>query len=169
MWKRKIPSSVAKDWLKYLTTCMECRTHTKTPALFSILNLRNIVFRKYFASCTWDAHVEKRTKTTKFQMSNHCLGVNQLLGVAPNRNQQTFFFIFLHEPYISLLYEWWKWYFFMLFKCFSSFLTMRTHGQACVFWLKYTTLKSKLSFIVSTKHWKSFSWVFKRGLTFFRL
>ena len=30
--------------------------------------------------------------------------------------------------------------FSMIFKCFSSFLTMQTHAQACISWLKYTTL-----------------------------
>ena len=29
--------------------------------------------------------------------------------------------------------------FFMIFECFSLFLTMQTHVQACVRWLKYTT------------------------------
>ena len=28
---------------------------------------------------------------------------------------------------------------YMIFKCFSLFLTMQTHAQACVHWSKYTT------------------------------
>ena len=51
----------------------------------------------------------------------------------------TFFFVFLHEHYMSLLYSWWKRYFFMIFKCFWSFSTMQTHAQACICWSKYTT------------------------------
>ena len=30
--------------------------------------------------------------------------------------------------------------FFIIFQCFSSFLTMQTHAQACVGWSKYTTV-----------------------------
>ena len=45
----------------------------------------SIVFQRTFTSFTCIAHVEKSTKTTKLQMSNQPLGVNQLLGVAPNR------------------------------------------------------------------------------------
>ena len=39
-----------------------------------------------------------------------------------------FFFLFLHEPYMSLAYAWWKRYFFYVFEYFSSFLTIRMHS-----------------------------------------
>ena len=29
--------------------------------------------------------------------------------------------------------------FFMIFECFLSFLTMKMHAQACIFWSKYMT------------------------------
>ena len=73
-------------------------------------------------SCTWDAHVEKRTKTTKFQMSNQHLGVDQLLGVIPNCWPTKFF---LHEPYMSISYAWWKRYFFWMF------FILFDHANAC--------------------------------------
>ena len=37
--------------------------------------------------------------------------------------------------------------FFMIFKCFSSFLTMRTRAQAWVCWSKYTTLEVGFFFL----------------------
>ena len=75
--------------------------------------------------------VEKRTKTTKFQMSNQRLGVNQLLGVTPIADQQTFFFIFLHEPYMwASSTQDVKGTILMIFECFSSYSTMRTHAFA---------------------------------------
>ena len=39
--------------------------------------------------------------------------------------------------------------FFIIFECFLSFSTMRTHAQACVRWSKYTTLHTVT--IVTTK------------------
>ena len=128
--------------------CMECRTHTKTPARFSILNLCSKVFQRTFgvmhnkvfqkiSSCTREAHVEKQQKTTRFQMSNQRLGVNQLLGVTPNcwptnfffffLRFSSFFFVFLRVPYVSLSCEWWKRYFFTHF---WVFLIVFNHGNA---------------------------------------
>ena len=51
------------------------------------------------------------------------------------------FFMFLCKSYISLLWVWWKNYFFDSFQAFSLFSIMKMHGQACIHWLKYTTLK----------------------------
>ena len=48
----------------------------------------------------------------------------------PQRN--IFLNIFQREQYMSLSCIWWKKYFFDNFKCFSLFLTMQTHAQACV-------------------------------------
>ena len=42
-------------------------------------------FQITFTSFTCVAHVVNSTKTTKFQMSNQPLGVNQLLRATPNR------------------------------------------------------------------------------------
>ena len=69
----------------------------------------------------------------KFQISNQRVGVKQLLGVTLNRWQTNFFLCFSswalhHEPYImSLLYAWWKRYFFIIFKCFFVF----DHANTC--------------------------------------
>ena len=52
----------------------------------------------------------------------------------PIAAQQTFFFGFLHKPYMS--HAWWKRYFFHDFQMFFIFSTMRTHAQAR---LKYAT------------------------------
>ena len=51
----------------------------------------------------------------------------------PIADQQSFFFVFLHEHYISLSYAWWKRYFFHDFWMFFIIF------DACVRWSKYTT------------------------------
>ena len=97
---------------------------------------------KRFASCTWDTHVEKRTKSTKYQMSSQCLGVNQLLGVIPNRWLTNFFLRFspqaLHEPLVrkmeNVLFSW----FSNVFHCFRPCEHMRKHAFC---WSKNTTDK----------------------------
>ena len=63
-------------------------------------------------------------------MSNQRSGVNQLLGVTPIRWPTNFFFVFLHQTYMSLWYAWWKCYCFIIFGCFLLFSTMQTHAQA---------------------------------------
>ena len=90
-----------------------------------------------FSSCAWEAHVRRMKKnTTKFQMSNQPLGVNQLLGVTLNRWPTNFF---LCKPLVFLSCAWWKSYFFHHFRVLSSFSTMQMHAQACLCWSKYTT------------------------------
>ena len=126
-------------WSFCFTTVMECRTHTKTLALFSKLNLYNKVFQRTFcimrnkffqrfSSCTRGAHVEKRTKTTKFQMSNQLLGVNQLLRVTPNRWPTNFFFRFSswasRVPLVSMMKK-------ILFTHFWVFSIVFDHANAC--------------------------------------
>ena len=71
----------------------------------------------------------------------------------PIADKQTFFFIFLHAPYMSLSYAWWKRYFFMIFKCFWSFLIVFDHANACACWLKYTTLNRCWIEVLRTLYW----------------
>ena len=85
--------------------CMECRSHTKTSALFSKITCIIKFFRENFASCVIKFFREhhhthercmkkKEQKTQKFQMSNQHLGVNQRLRVTPNRRPKIFFLRF---------------------------------------------------------------------------
>ena len=70
----------------------------------------------------WDSWRKMKKKVAKFQMSNQCLGVNQLLGVTPNRWPTNFFLRFSscvsHEPLVRMmekvLFSW----FFNVFYCF---------------------------------------------------
>ena len=121
-------------------TTVECRTHTKTPALFSKLNLVNLVFREHFVSCTWVLMYKKRTKNNKIQNEQPAFGCQPAFGwysiffqtsfweSLPIADQQTFFFLFLHEPYMSLSYTWRKRYFFHHFR---MFLIVFDHASAC--------------------------------------
>ena len=54
----------------------------------------------------------------------------------PIADQQTFFFIFLHEPYMSLSCAWWK---KVLIHDFLMFFIVFDHANAWVLWSKYTT------------------------------
>ena len=61
--------------------------------------------------------------------------------VENDQRHQTFFFVFLCKPLKCLSCTRWKRYFFIIFQCFSSFSTMQTHVQVCIYWLKYTTFR----------------------------
>ena len=81
-------------------------------------------------SCTWDTHVEKKNK--KQQNSKWATSIwvsTSFWESLPIADQQTFFFVFLREPYMSLSCAWWKRYFLLVFECIG----------ACVHWSKYTT------------------------------
>ena len=69
-----------------------------------------------FTRGTWEAYKEKRKKTNKLFFS----------------------FFFMSLSWASRTHDE-KGTFFMIFKRFPSFSTMRTHAQACVCWWKYTT------------------------------
>ena len=45
--------------------------------------------------------------------------------------------------------------FLLIFECFYRFSTMRTHAQACVRWLKYTTVNS---YKITCTHWTGPTW-----------
>ena len=100
-------------------------------------------------------------KKTTLQLSNHLLGVHQLLEVTPNRWQTNFFLNFssraLHEPLVRMMKK-------VLFPWF-----LNVFHWACIRWSKYTTkvgsiltqspkvsVKIKITFDVFTS--KSWFW-----------
>ena len=60
---------------------------------------------------TWASHVHD----TKCSL-NYSKWATSIWESLPIADQQTLFFVFLHEPYMCLSYAWWKRYFFMIFK-----------------------------------------------------
>ena len=76
-----------------------------------------------FVSWAWKARVEKQLETTKFQMSNQHLGVNQILWVSPNCwPTNCFICVSTRAPYVSLSAHYEKGTFWQLpsvFHCFQ--------------------------------------------------
>ena len=70
----------------------------------------------------------------------------------PIADRQTFFFVFLHEPCMSLLYAWWKRYFFMILRYAGSKYTT-VSNTTCL--TKYWKLLKIISKIFCTKQCKN--------------
>ena len=91
-----------------------------------------------------EAH-KKLTKKNEEQISKWATSVWQpAIGShsqsLTNKLFSSVFFVFLCEPLVSLSCAWWKKYFLLIFECFQSFSTMRTHACAYVRWSKFTTI-----------------------------
>ena len=106
---------------------------TPRPALFSKLNLCNLVFQRTFCVMHMSPHVVKRTKKNSKWATSFWVSTSFWESL-PIADQQTFFFIFLHEPYMSLSYTWWKSYFF---HHFPMFLIVFEHTNACIAWYSH--------------------------------
>ena len=125
-------SEIRSDYLFNLfNLCLECRTHTKTPALFSKLDLRNLVFQRTFCIMHMSAHVEKRTKKNKIPNEQPAFGCQLAFG---SHSQLLTTKIFLHFSLFFCMSLTWafrthdgKGTFFIIFQCFWSFLTMQMH------------------------------------------
>ena len=92
------------------------------------------------ASCTWDTHVQKRTKNNKIPNEQPAFGCQPALGSHSQSLTNKLFssFIFVSFMWASHVHDE-KGTFLLIFECFLSFSTMQTHVQACVCWSKYTT------------------------------
>ena len=88
-----------------------------------------------FSSCSQVTHEQKWQNSYKLAEEQPAFGCQPII----------FFVMFLHEPYMSLSYAQRKKYIFDYLKLFLSFLTMWTHAQACIRWLKYTTNRLNLT------------------------
>ena len=105
---------------------MKCRTHTKTPALFSILNLHNIVVQKTF----WVMHMRRPCrKKNKIPNEQPVFGCQPTFGSHSHSRTNKLFssFFFMSITFASRTHDG-KGTFFMIFERFS-----------CVRWSEYTT------------------------------
>ena len=94
---------------------------------------------------------KKHSKMMKKVPFSSCVWVSTSFWESlPMTDQQTFFFVFLREPYVSFSCAWYKGAFFIIFLCFWSFSTMRRHAQACIRWSKYTAYICSFPFLIMT-------------------
>ena len=115
---------------------------------FSNIEVRKLAYVNYSSSHEYSNFSKSKCKfllgiSTKFQMSNHLLSNNQLLGVTPNHWPTNFFLHFcscdIHEPLVQMTkkinFSW----FLNDFQCFRPCERMQMHEQAWICWSKYTT------------------------------
>ena len=77
----------------------------------------------------------------------------------PIADQQTLFFVFLNEPYVSLWCPWWK--SFDNLDCFSLFLTLQMHAQQTLpnnsTWYRYSSKTRRFGNYLCVNLWYSYS------------
>ena len=107
-----------------------------TQMLVANLEFCFLFFLFFFSTCTSHVHDDVLWKTLqkknkKEQNSKWAPSVwvsTSFWESPPIADQQTFFFVFLREPYLSLSCAWWKRYFLTHFQVF---LIVFDHGNAC--------------------------------------
>ena len=91
-------------------------------------------------SCTREVHVEKRTKHNKIPNEQPGFGCQPAFRSHSQLLTNKLFSLFFIESlsWASRVHDK-KGTFLLIFECFRSFSTIRTHAQACLRWSKYTT------------------------------
>ena len=150
----------ASELVRSTVVYFDQRTHA-CACVCMVENDKNIQkwWKKYLSSCAREAQVRpmKKNEEKVFVLFFYvCL----LCPTSPPRSHTDLVpcvSVYTLKWRKSLLVSNWEWLPIIIFQCFSSFSTKRTHGQACVCWSKYTTVNisgnSTSVFAMNPKFW----------------